>query len=190
MRKDSNLQRITTLLAALTLATGASLTLASCSGIESPAPTSTPTQTTTTAASDDLAANLQYLIEEEKLANSVYEVMYELWGSRVFGNIVRSEESHQSQVLAVLQTYGVEDPRLSDPAKFTNPELQELYDSLIAQGSESEAAAFDVGVAIEELDIEDLDKMLEQESRSDVIAMMQNLRAGSVNHLNAFQRQQ
>jgi hypothetical protein len=48
---------------------------------------------------------------------------------------------------------------------------------------------FEVGVAIEELDIKDLNKMLETVTQDDVAVMMQNLIAGSENHLAAFQRQ-
>jgi hypothetical protein len=104
-------------------------------------------------------------------------------------NITKSETSHQAQVATLLGAYGIADPRSTEVGVFTNPDLQALYDSLIAQGSVSEQAAMEVGVVIEETDIIDLDLMISQTTEPDVIAVLESLRAGSVNHLAAFQRQ-
>jgi hypothetical protein len=161
------------------------------------AATATPTPISTAAPSaptvDKGVANesataeqLAYLIEEEKLAHDVYTAMYELWGARAFGNILNSEANHQDQVLSVMNTFDVEDPRSNEVGVFTDPELQKLYDDLVAKGSKSLIDAYEVGVAIEELDIADLTEMLSTATDSSVIAMMENLRRGSENHLRAF----
>lgn len=136
-----------------------------------------------------LEQNLAYIIEEEKLAYDVYTVLGDLWGSRTMSNITNSETSHQSQVAALLVSYGIADPRSSEIGVFTNPDLQALYNTLIAQGSVSEQAAMEVGVLIEETDIADLDVMISETTEPDVIAVLESLRAGSVNHLAAFERQ-
>ena len=141
------------------------------------------------ASADATKEQLLYLIEEEKLAHDVYEAMFAIWGARVFGNILRSEESHQSQVLTVMQARNIADPRSSTSGVFVNNELQALYNQLIAKGSKSAIDAYEVGVAIEELDIDDLTKMLATAKDADVIAMMENLRGGSENHLRAFNNQ-
>jgi hypothetical protein len=141
------------------------------------------------ATADETERMLTYLIEEEKLAKDVYQAMFDLWGSKVFGNILKSEESHQSQVLSVMATRDIADPRSSEPGVFKNAELQELYDELLAKGSRSAVDAYEVGVAIEVLDIDDLTKMLATAKDADVIAMMENLRKGSENHLRAFNNQ-
>ena len=141
------------------------------------------------ATADATEEQLVYLIEEEKLAHDVYSAMFDLWGSRVFGNILKSEESHQSQVLTVMNTRDIADPRSSKAGVFVNAELQSLYNELIAKGSKSAVDAYEVGVAIEELDINDLTKMLATAKDADVIAMMENLRKGSENHLRAFNNQ-
>ncbi len=141
------------------------------------------------ATADATAEQLVYLIEEEKLARDVYSKMFELWGSKVFGNILKSEESHQSQVLAIMATRDIADPRSSEEGVFKDAELQKLYDELIAKGSKSAVDAYEVGVAIEVLDIDDLTKMLATAKDADVIAMMENLRRGSENHLRAFNNQ-
>lgn len=165
---------------------------------DSPAETAVPEVTTEPkapvvdkgiATADATETQLVYLIEEEKLAHDVYTKMFELWGSRVFGNILQSEETHQSQVLTVMQTRDIEDPRSSKVGVFSNDELQALYNELIAKGSKSAVDAYEVGVAIEELDIDDLTKMLATAKDADVIAMMENLRKGSENHLRAFNNQ-
>jgi hypothetical protein len=148
-----------------------------------------PVVETGISTTDATAAQLVYLIEEEKLANDVYQAMFDLWGARVFGNILKSEQSHQSQVLAVMKTRGINDPRSSTAGVFENAELQALYNELIAKGSKSAIDAYEVGVAIEVLDIDDLTKMLATAKDADVIAMMENLRKGSENHLRAFNNQ-
>lgn len=141
------------------------------------------------ATADATEEQLVYLIEEEKLAHDVYSAMFDLWGSRVFGNILNSEESHQSLVLTVMNTRDIADPRSSKVGVFVNADLQSLYNELIAKGSKSAVDAYEVGVAIEELDIDDLTKMLATAKDADVIAMMENLRRGSENHLRAFNNQ-
>ena len=147
---------------------------------------SAPTVDQGVANESATAEQLAYLIEEEKLAHDVYTVMYDLWGARAFGNILESEASHQDQVLSIMKTFDVEDPRSSELGVFNDPELQKLYDDLVAKGSKSLIDAYEVGVAIEELDIADLTDMLSTATDSTVIAMMENLRRGSENHLRAF----
>ena len=141
------------------------------------------------ATADATTEQLVYLIEEEKLAHDVYSAMFDLWGSKVFGNILKSEESHQSQVLTIMNVRDIADPRSSKQGVFENEDLQALNDQLIAKGSKSAVDAYEVGVAIEELDIDDLTKMLATAKDADVIAMMENLRRGSENHLRAFNNQ-
>jgi hypothetical protein len=146
----------------------------------------------TTQASNDqeTTQNLLYLIEEEKLAHDVYQVLYEKWGLRTFNNIKNSESTHQQMVLAVMESRGIVDPRKSEIGKFTNPELQTLYDSLIAKGSQSQTEAYKVGVAIEELDINDLKRMIDNldPKDTDISGVFESLLNGSENHLRAFNR--
>ena len=148
-----------------------------------------PTVESGLATPDATQEQLVYLIEEEKLAHDVYDAMFALWGARVFGNILQSEATHQSQVLTVMQTRGIADPRNTISGVFVNQDLQSLYNELVAKGSRSAVDAYEVGVAIEELDIKDLTEMLATATDADVIAMMENLRKGSENHLRAFNNQ-
>jgi len=72
---------------------------------------------------------------------------------------------------------------------FTDPELQKLYTSLVAQGEKSQVEAFRVGATIEDLDIKDLYDFMEQTDNADIRMVYQNLAKGSRNHLRSFTNQ-
>lgn len=132
---------------------------------------------------------LVFLVEEEKLAHDVYTALYEAWGSNAFGNILESESTHQDKVMELLDLFGVADPRSSEVGVFQDQDLQALYNQLIAKGLQSAQDAFEVGVIIEEKDIKDISFQLENESNPVVVTVLESLRAGSENHLRAFNRQ-
>lgn len=140
---------------------------------------------TQTSSTNDL---LLYLIEEEKLAHDVYTVLGETWGGNTFSNILASETSHQDQVLNLLNSYGLTDPRSSEIGVFVNPDLQALYDQLIAQGMTSQTEAYKVGVLIEETDITDLTTAINSTSDATIVAALEKLRSASESHLAAFSK--
>lgn len=162
----------------------------SVSAVATPSASASATSSSSSSASSTptTAQMLTYLIEEEKLAHDVYTVLAQKWGANTFTNILASETMHQSQVAALLPVYGVTDPRSSQLGIFTNPDLQALYNKLIAQGSISLTEAYKVGVAIEEMDIKDLKDDMALTSDPKILAVMQSLLDGSYNHLDAFQR--
>ncbi len=169
------------------------LALAACSGTASaaaaPADVAQPEASTLTTdgLTEDEIEGLRYMREEEKLARDVYLTLYETWGQAIFQNIASSEQQHMDMVLTLLNTYGIEDPAAgNDVGEFTNPELQALYDQLVAQGRQSLADALKVGAAIEEIDILDLQARLAQTDRADIQTVYENLMHGSENHLRAF----
>jgi hypothetical protein len=137
---------------------------------------------------DAEANSLQFMREEEKLARDVYLALYDVYGDAPFFNIARSEQRHMDSVLALMDVYGIPDPALAEQGVFTNPDLQALYDSLMAKGMESRAAAFQVGILVEETDIADLDEALESTDNPDLVRVFSSLRRGSENHLDAFSR--
>lgn len=151
----------------------------------------TPLSASQASGKSVTASGLAYMIEEEKLAHDVYQVLGDKWGSRIFSNIMRSEAMHQNMVQAVMESRGLTDPRSSKIGVFQNHELQMLYDQLIAQGVQSVSEAYKVGVAIEEKDIADLKQAIADldAQDTDVKAVFENLLQGSENHLRAFSRQ-
>ena len=131
--------------------------------------------------------NLIFLREEEKLARDVYLYLFDVWGQWIFENIAASEQKHMDAVKNLLDKYNLADPA-SENAEgvFLNEDLQELYDDLIATGSESKLDALYVGATIEDMDIFDLQHFLEQTDRVDITRVFENLMKGSRNHLRAF----
>ncbi|MEZ4737512.1 MAG: DUF2202 domain-containing protein [Caldilineaceae bacterium] len=63
---------------------------------------------------------------------------------------------------------------------FTDATLQALYDQLVAEGSQSLAAALRVGATIEDLDIVDLQQRLAQTDNADIEWIFRNLRQAHV----------
>jgi hypothetical protein len=142
------------------------------------------------AASDELSAEesaaLLYMREEEKLAHDVYVTFYAKWGLPVFQNISQSEQTHTDAVKTLLDRYGLSDPASGAVGVFTNPDLQALYNDLVARGSQTLAEALKVGAEIEEIDILDLQERLSQTDNADIQQVFNNLLNGSHNHLRAF----
>jgi hypothetical protein len=137
--------------------------------------------------SEEETAGLIYMREEEKLARDVYITLYEGWGLPVFKNISQSEQAHTEAVKGLLEAYGLDDPvNIDEVGVFSDPEIQELYDQLILQGSQSLVDALKVGATIEEIDILDLEERLEQTDEPDIQRVYGNLLNGSSNHLRAF----
>jgi hypothetical protein len=134
------------------------------------------------------ASSLKWIREEEMLAHDVYAYLAELYDVPVFKNITRSEMQHTEAVAGLLAKYGIEDPASDhETGKFSHPQIQSLYDKLIAQGKSSYKDAILVGLQIEDLDIADLEKAIEQEvDNEDIIFVYSNLLRGSGNHLKAF----
>lgn len=127
--------------------------------------------------------------EEEKLARDVYAELYDVWNFPIFANIGRSEQQHMDAVKYLLDAYGLDDPVKSDErGVFTSPELQTLYNELVAQGRKSLVEALKTGARIEDLDIADLQRGLEATDNEDIAILYQNLMKGSRNHMRSFVR--
>ena len=141
----------------------------------------------TTVLTDADVEGILYMREEEKLARDVYQTLYDTWGLRIFQNISRSEARHMEAVKTLIDRYDLADPAEGkDVGEFSNQTLQELYDELVAQGSQSLVDALRVGAAIEEIDILDLQESLEQTEQADIQRVYENLLKGSRNHLRSF----
>ena len=125
--------------------------------------------------------------EEEKLARDVYNALYETWNLPIFRNIAESEQQHTEAVKLLLEAYDIEDPAADDvPGRYDDPELQKLYDDLTARGRKSLSDALTIGATIEDLDIYDLQRLLEEANNEEVKVLYQNLMKGSRNHMRSF----
>jgi len=145
-------------------------------------------QTASLTASE--TADLQFMIEEEKMARDLYTAFYGLYSTQSFQTIASSEQVHMDELKFLLDTFGIPDPTIGNAAGvFSDAGLQALYDQLLAQGSVSMTEALKVGASVEEIDILDLQSRMAQTVQADILAVYSELEWGSENHLRAFVRQ-
>jgi len=135
----------------------------------------------------EAAAGLVYMIEEEKMARDLYDAFFEQTGSVVFDRISDSEQTHMDTLLAVAENAGIDISGVSTTAGvFSDASIQSLYDTLLAQGSVSPDAAYEVGVLVEQTDIADLQNYSSDTEIGIVGTIYAHLEVGSEHHLAAF----
>ena len=122
-------------------------------------------------------ADLVRWVEEEKLAHDLYLALADQYAGTVtagrFERIAASETQHRTAVQTLLATYGLDDPSAGAASgEFTDPELQAMYDTLLAQGSTSVDEALAVGRAVESDDIDLLERTAAQVQADDVRAVL------------------
>ena len=132
---------------------------------------------------------IQLMREEEKLAHDVYVFLNDKWEMPIFSNILQAETRHFNAVGFLIESYELEDMAKNEVGQFQNMDLQNLYDSLTAKGSESLVAALEVGAFIEEVDIHDLQQLANSTTNQILQNTYQNLLRASGNHLRAFTSQ-
>lgn len=141
---------------------------------------------------EEQKATLLYMYQEEKVARDVYNYLGNIYpAENTFAYIQLSEQRHMDAVEKLCVKYNVDISAVdeTDIGVFILPELQALYDQLIVDGSvgapNNLLAALQVGVLIEETDITDLEEA-SVGMPSDVVKVFDNIREGSINHLEAF----
>lgn len=132
------------------------------------------------------AARLTWMREEEKLARDIYQALFEKWRLRIFGNIAASEQRHFDAIGVLIARYELTNRAQPTPGVFTDPDLQKLYADLLAKGQKSLNDALQVGISIEEMNIEDLKNSMAATDNRDIQAVYGNLMSGSQKHLSAF----
>jgi hypothetical protein len=144
-----------------------------------------PTETLSAAEQ----SSLTYMREEEKLAGDVYTRLNAAWPLKVFANVAISESTHTEAVRQLLLRYQRPDPAANLGAGvYANAELQALYTQLVAKGSGSVIEGLQVAVAIEELDMLDINNHLKTVDNQDIRLVYDNLLKGSRNHLRSFHK--
>lgn len=143
---------------------------------------------TTVTLTDEQLDTLVFIYQEEKVARDTYITLGNIYSNQtVFANIQESEQEHIDKAEGLCDTYGADTSGINEKkvGEFVVPVLQELYDTLIAQGTQSELSALMVGEYVEITDIDDLEHA-QIGMPSDVVRVYENLKAGSLNHLAAF----
>jgi len=147
-------------------------------------------QASSLSLSDTQKRGLTFMLEEEKVARDVYIYLSEKWGARVFSNISKAEQRHMNSIERVVKGYNLEVPTtLNEEGIFVDEKLQSMYDELITKGVKSLKDAYEVGVAIEVADIDDLETLLDdRDIPNGIKEVYSHLLRGSQNHLRAFNR--
>lgn len=135
---------------------------------------------------EEEVAGLLEMREEEKLARDVYIYFYETYEYFVFNNISKSEDAHSRAVLYLIDGFGLADPAIEGVGEFSADLFKTLYADLSAQGSFSLADALKVGAFIEEYDIADLERLLQETTNEAILRVYGNLLRGSQFHLKAY----
>lgn len=147
---------------------------------------------------------LAYMWNEEKLAKDIYLALNEVYPTQQLENIAtKAETKHQAMVEELIKRYDINITNLVDykenyseaelrafgPGEFGIQEIQNLYNELYTHGKVSKQAALEVGCMVEVTDVNDLDKDIEiAQGVPDIVAVFENLRAGSYNHYWAFDK--
>lgn len=142
-----------------------------------------------TATDAELAKDLAFMREEERMARDLYKALADQYDGAVpFSRITVSEDRHFDAVGALLDRYDVKDPSTGKAAgTYSDATIQKLYSDWLAQGKKSLDAAYDVGVALETRDIADLKAAVNDAKATDVKQVYTSLLNASEQHLKAFQ---
>jgi len=195
----------------LALLTTTSLLFSGCDGETQAGEQTTPMRQsidlstyTQDALNDAQKYSLAYMWHEEKLAYDIYIALNTLYPAQQLENIAtRSEINHIALVQDLVEWYDLNITNIPDytinyaqeelaemPAgTFAIAPIQELYDTLYAEGNSSLQAALEVGCKVEVTDVNDLDEDIAlAESNAALVDTFNILRSGSYNHYWAFDK--
>ena len=151
-------------------------------------------RTTVTELTEEQKDTLFFIFQEEKVARDVYITLGKRYTDEAtFANIQISEQEHILSAQVLCERYGIDTSsvNLSQEddyvGQFELHEMQELYNQCIELGEVSLLEALKVGRLIEVTDIDDLEKAAEG-MPSDVVNVYENLKNGSLSHLDAFEK--
>lgn len=147
-----------------------------------------PVAAVTVDLTEEEVAGLVFTREEEAMARDLYEAFADLYPeAEIFSRIATSEQRHFDAIGNVIDRYGIDDPSTGEAGVYVDEDVQELYDDWLADGSPSLQAAYEVGVELETVDIEDLQALIDATDNTMLDRVYSNLLAGSENHLAAFE---
>ena len=151
------------------------------------------------ALTETQAADLSFTRDEERMALDLYTLFADTWelsgrgvgrdSVTIFSNISDSELTHTTTVLAKLKDYCLPDPAWHmDEGEYIEEHaaIQQLYDGWEADGLVSLAGALQVGIELEQKDIEDLEALIAKDNPADIEQVYVNLCEGSLSHWAAF----
>ncbi len=155
---------------------------------------------------DEQKYAIAYMWNDEKMAHDLHLALYNKFPNQnvLYTIATRAEATHESIVENLAKTYDInitnyqngygthysaEDLDKYGEGEFFIPTVQQTYDTLYNQGSDSEIDALKVGCMVEVVDVDDLNKYLDVvKDKPDIVTAFENLRSGSYRHYWAFDR--
>jgi hypothetical protein len=162
--------------------------------------TSSAQATSVAELTDDQKYALAYMWNEEKLAKDIYLALYDTWEGdtlTLYNIATQSETRHIETVEGLVEAYDINitnlddyndsyseaELRALDAGEYAIAELQELYNTLYAEGNASEQEALQVGCKVEVKDIADLNESIAiAEGVDDLVGAFELLRLQSYQH--------
>lgn len=140
-----------------------------------------------TPISETQKADLLFMWEEEKMARDVYSTLGAQYNDDSFLRIKSSEQSHMNSVKYLLDQLNIVPPVAeAEVGHFFNPDIQNLFNTLIARGQYSLPEAYQVGYDIEVVDIADLVVRLNETTDPGIRSVYEKLISASEKHKSAF----
>lgn len=130
------------------------------------------------------ASDLQYALEEIKLARDLYLALNNRFENQVFSDLPKAEAHQLGVVQQLCGTYGLP-ARVEAPGEFRNEALNKRYDELITQGLKSHRNALLVGALVEELAVSDFRDASRRTNRDDLHIMYERLYGSSIRHFRS-----
>lgn len=144
------------------------------------------------ALNEEQKDELFYIYQEEKVARDAYITLGDLYpDENTFASIQISEQRHIDSARGLCETYGVDISGVDEDSvgNFVIDVLQELYDTVIEEGSKGLLESLQMGELIEVTDIKDLNHAINDlDMPDDVVRVYESLREGSYNHLESYQQ--
>lgn len=126
--------------------------------------------------------------EDEKVARDLYAAFFEKYSLKTFSNISKSEANHMRAVEILLEYYEIDFPVAGEYGIFEDSARQDIYDSLLINGSTA-LEGFKVMAQLEEENIVSYRNVLADILNPNIKIVIENLGKASENHFKAAIRQ-
>lgn len=126
--------------------------------------------------------SVEHMIEEERLAVELYQLLSENWDQPIFARILEEEKIHLVRVRRLGKKYQVEESTM-EYGMFLDQTLQNLFNGFRIRANASEKEALLAAAEFEERDIVDLQKYFKTTNNADLIITYEFLLEGAKDHL-------
>ncbi len=126
--------------------------------------------------------SVEHMIEEERLAVELYQMLAKVWDQPIFKEILAEEKVHLVRVQRLGKKYHVEESQ-REYGEYLDQNLQNLFNGFRIRANASEKEALLVAAEFEERDIVDLQKYFNTTDNADLIITYEFLLEEAKDHL-------